>query len=156
MRWKIIEDDHFKHGGMDGIGGMDPYEADQDKPNYFLQVYKKGMEATLAMTEEMFGSRMTPKLKAQFKRNDLEALIALVSSRDWRLGLEDVLPTMTMPCMLFAGEADSRYSAARKCVESMPNATFVSLSSLDHIETFYRSDLVLPHITKFLANISHT
>ena len=138
------------------IGGMDPYEADQDKPNYFLQVYKKGMEATLAMTEEMFGLRMTPKLKAQFKANDLEALIALVSSRDWRLGLEDVLPTITMPCMLFAGEADSLYSGARKCVESMPNSTFISLPSLDHVETFYRSDLVLPHITKFLANVRHT
>ena len=135
---------------------MDPYEADQDKPNYFLQVYKKGMEATLAMTEEMFGPRMTPKLKAQFKTNDLEALIALVPSRGWRLGLEDVLPTMTMPCMLFAGEADSLYSGARKCVESMLNATFISLPSLDQVETFYRSDFVLPHITKFLANVGHT
>lgn len=137
------------------IGGRDPYKADQDEPNYFLQVYKKGMEATLAMTEKLFGSRMTPKLKAQFKRNDLEALIALVSSSDRRLGFEDVLPTMTMPCMLFAGEADSSYSAARKCVESMPNATFISLPNLDHIKTFYRSDLVLPHITKFLENVSH-
>jgi pimeloyl-ACP methyl ester carboxylesterase len=137
------------------IGGTHPYEADPDKPNYFLQVYKKGMEATLAMTEEIFGSRMTPKLKAQFKRNDLEALIALVSSRDRRLGLEEVLPTMTMPCLLFAGEADSVYSGARKCVESMPNATFISLPNLDHVETLYRSDLVLPHITKFLENANH-
>jgi pimeloyl-ACP methyl ester carboxylesterase len=107
------------------------------------------------MTEEIFGSRMTPKLKAQFKRNDLEALIALVSSRDRRLGLEEVLPTMTMPCLLFAGEADSVYSGARKCVESMPNATFISLPNLDHVETLYRSDLVLPHITKFLENANH-
>ncbi len=137
------------------IGGKSPYEADPDKPNYFLQVYRKGMDATLAMVEKMFGPRLTPELEAQFRAADLEALIALVSSRDWRLGFEDVLPTMTMPCLLFAGEADSSRSGMRRCVENMPNATFVSLPGLDHVETLYRSDLVLPHIIEFLANADH-
>jgi pimeloyl-ACP methyl ester carboxylesterase len=137
------------------IGGIDPYEEDLDKPNYYLQIYKKGMEATIAMTEEIFGPRMTPKLKAQFRTNDLEALIALVSSKDWRLGFEEILPTITMPCMLFVGEADSSYSDVHKCIESIPNATFISLPNLDHVETFYRSDLVLPYVIKFLKKLGH-
>jgi hypothetical protein len=33
----------------------------------------------------------------------------------------------------------------------MPNATFVSLSGLSHGQAEERSDLVLPHIKKFLA-----
>jgi pimeloyl-ACP methyl ester carboxylesterase len=64
--------------------------------------------------------------------------------------LEDVLPTMTMPCLLFAGENDPFYSGAKECAENMPNATFVSLPGLGHIEALYRSDLVLPHIAVFL------
>jgi pimeloyl-ACP methyl ester carboxylesterase len=138
------------------IGGMDPYETDQKEPNYFLEAYKKGMEATLAMTEDIFGFRMTPELKTQFKANDLEALIALVSSRDWLLGFEDILGSMTMPCMLFAGKADSSHPGARKCIKNISHATFISIPNLNHVETFYRSDLVLPHIIKFLGNLDPT
>ena len=37
----------------------------------------------------------------------------------------------------------------------MPNVTFVSLPGLKHAETFFRSDLVLPHVMKFLASVLH-
>ena len=37
----------------------------------------------------------------------------------------------------------------------MPNVTFVSLPNFNHSETFFRSDLVLPHVRKFLASVSH-
>jgi hypothetical protein len=70
-------------------------------------------------------------------------------------GLEDVLPTMRMPCLLFVGEADGAYAGVKECVQHMPNVTFVSLPDLKHSETFFRSDLVLPHVLKFLASASH-
>ncbi len=132
------------------IGGVDPHEGDPDKPNFFREVYEKGMEATLAMTDKIFGKWMTPGLKSQFRSNDLAALIALVSSRDWRIGFEDVLPTITMPCMIFVGEEDPSYPGALKGAKEMPNVTFVSIPELNHVDAAYRSELVLPHITKFL------
>jgi hypothetical protein len=61
---------------------------------------------------------------------------------------------MTMPCLLYAGEADGRYSGIKACIAHMPNTTFVSLPGLNHVETLFRSDLVLPHITQFLATVS--
>ena len=133
------------------IGGAQAYS--QTWKNSWLQLFKKGSEATLATVEKVFGRRMTPELKAQVLTNDYKALIALTSKRE-QLSLEDVLPTITMPCMLFVGEADGHYSGARECNKLIPNATFVSLPGLNHIECIYRIDLVLPHLTKFLAEVS--
>src|SRR5439155_870860 len=48
---------------------------------------------------------------------------------------------------------DGRYAGVKACVVHMPNVTFVSLPGLNHMEGFFRSDLVLPHVTKFLATV---
>jgi hypothetical protein len=63
----------------------------------------------------------------------------------------EVLPTLSMACLLYAGEADGRYANARRCVTHIPNATFLSLPGLKHAEGVFRSDLVLPHAKQFLA-----
>ena len=68
-------------------------------------------------------------------------------------GFEQVLPTMTMPCLLFAGEADANYPGLKECCKHIPNVTFFSLPGLNHPETFVQSNLVLPHITKFLETV---
>jgi len=118
-----------------------------------LELFKKEKGFIWDYFEKKYGSRiMTPQLKARWMTNDLEALIALVS-KDWMLSLEDALPTITMPCLLFVGEADPYYPGVKKCADSMPNATFVSFPNLGHIETLYRSDLVIPYIKKFLAGV---
>ena len=87
-----------------------------------------------------------------FECMDLEALTALVLE-DARKDVEDVLATLEIPILLFAGEADGDHTDAERCVESLPNATFVSLPGLGHIETQYRPDLMVPHIRKFLAEV---
>lgn len=134
------------------IGGADPYESDPEEPNFWLELFSKGMETFLATAEPMFGSRWTPELKAMGQATDLEALIALTSVQE-RLGFEDILPAITVPCLVVAGEAAGEYSGAKECVKRMPNATFVSLPGLSHIEAVYRIDLALPHIRAFLASV---
>lgn len=49
---------------------------------------------------EKAGMKMTPERRARLAANDYEAIAALFSAQHWRLGFEDVLPTMTMPCLL--------------------------------------------------------
>lgn len=135
------------------IGGAQPYNQDTWKNN-MLQLFKKGRKATLTAVEEMWGPRMTPWVKSVCLTNDLKALIALTSAR-W-LSFEGVLPTITLPCLIFVGETDGHYAGAKKCVESIPNGTFVSLPGLNHIECLYRTDLVLPHITQFLMSVDNS
>jgi pimeloyl-ACP methyl ester carboxylesterase len=93
---------------------------------------------------------MTPALRARLLTNDLKALLAL--SQD-RTSLADILPTMLMPCLLFVGEADPRLSQVRECVKHIANATFFSLPACDHVAAVAQSDLVLPHVSAFLAKV---
>jgi len=133
------------------IGGASPYGTAPAGPSV-LDIFKQGMEATLAAARQMFGPRWTPEKKTEFAANDLEALIAGLSVQE-ELDIEDLLPATTLPCLLFGGDLDPFHAGAAECAKRMPNATAVSLPGLDHIEAVYRSDLVLPHITRFLAQV---
>jgi pimeloyl-ACP methyl ester carboxylesterase len=132
------------------IGGQHPYARSfafqrQNVRNGIEQ----GMEAFVASLEATYGS-LWPEYKARLLATDLEALLAAAQDRE---SLEEMLPTMTLPCLLYAGEADANYSGAKECCKHIPNVTFVSLPGLNHPEAFVQSHLVLPHIRKFLATV---
>ena len=88
--------------------------------------------------------------QAEFFDNDFRALAAAQQDRP---SLEDILPTMTMPCLLYSGEADGVLPQVQACVQNMPNAKLVSFPGLNHPEAFYRADVVLPHAMKFLTQV---
>jgi pimeloyl-ACP methyl ester carboxylesterase len=88
---------------------------------------------------------------ARLLKNDVEALMA---ARVDALGFSDVLPTMTMPCLLYVGEADSDYPFVQETVAEMPNATLFTLPGLGHAEAYLSSDLVLPRVLEFLSSHS--
>ena len=69
--------------------------------------------------------------------------------------MEDVLPKIKTPCLLYAGEADAACPDA-ECAARVPGARFVSLPGLDHTQAFERIDLVLPHVKEFLARVNRT
>lgn len=119
----------------------------------FAALFKAGMDTFLAGMRPMFGQRYTPELEAMGLANDLEALAASVSVQE-EIDFQTLLPTLTLPCLLFGGEADPFFAGAEACCQQMPNATFLSLPGLGHIEALYRTDLVLPHIRKFLAEVA--
>jgi pimeloyl-ACP methyl ester carboxylesterase len=139
------------------IGGYGPMnEWSTVERNAFLDLFNKGMNNFLEKFGEMFGKWWTPEIKAIVESNDLDALIALVSAKDFIAlpGLEDLLPTVTVPCLFYVGEEDEGYSRQKECIARMPNASFISFPGLDHIEAGFRIDLLKPHITKFLAGVS--
>jgi pimeloyl-ACP methyl ester carboxylesterase len=147
------------------LGGMHPYARANQSWTEFLAVYQSTFSSDsvdtgkkLSLVEEWLGPTGTkmPEWRAYAQRvlaaNDWEAFIALVS-RDWGRGFDDVLPTMTMPVLLFVGETDSFYPGVRECAKSIPNATFISFPSLGHAELEVRKDLVLPYIIDFLKKV---
>jgi len=147
------------------IGGMHPYARTNQSWDKWLTAYRNAFSndsvdksEKLALVEEWLGptAAKMPEWKAYAQRvlaaNDWEAFLALVS-RDWGRGFDDVLPTMTMPVMLYVGETDSFYSGVRECAKSIPNAAFISFPGLGHTDVEARKDLVLPHISKFLKKV---
>ena len=136
------------------IGGASASGRDPNVPHPFLGPLEAGPEALVAWFEQ--SGPVSVEFRDQLLANDFEALIAsvIVPQR----GIEDDLPGMTMPILLYVGENDDGASpmAVQENANRLPNATFVSLPGLDHFQAGRRSDLVLPHVKKFLARVSKT
>lgn len=68
--------------------------------------------------------------------------------------IDDVVLSATkLPCLIFVGGNDDRYSWAQEASQILPNAAFFSLPGLDHIDAHHRIDLVIPAITEFLSDV---
>jgi pimeloyl-ACP methyl ester carboxylesterase len=105
-------------------------------------------QSFLEALETVVGESIRPEAKPLLFSNDL---IALAAAARQRPDLTAVLATIRIPTMFFAGDADARYSLIRDAASRVEAAEFVSLPGLNHISTFVRSDLVLPHVMKFLS-----
>jgi pimeloyl-ACP methyl ester carboxylesterase len=127
------------------IGGAQPYGQSMEP---YRAILRGGMTAWIGVLEEMAGP-LPPATAARLRRNDVAALRASFA-RD-RPDISAALPAVAVPCLLFAGEADPLAPLVRRCAEELPRATFRALPGLNHIATFRRSDLLLPRLTRFLA-----
>ena len=68
--------------------------------------------------------------------------------------MEDVLPKMTMPCLVYVGEADPLFDQVCQFVKLMPNVTFFSLPGLGHGQTFRYRDHSLARVKGFVGEAS--
>jgi len=136
------------------IGGQEPSEISQEGTRWWLQLLEKGMDAVMATLETEV--RMEPEMKTRLLANDAKALSAMLLAPDYRASLEDVLPSITVPCLIFIGEADSDFAGAKECVKHIRSAEFVSFPGLNHMQVISNSHLVLPRIIKFLEKASQT
>jgi pimeloyl-ACP methyl ester carboxylesterase len=132
------------------IGGAHPYERgvpassrlDGSDPQAFVEALMRRLGVDFAT--------LPAAKQAEFFDNDF---LALAADQLDRPSLEDMLPTMRMPCFLYSGEADSVTPRMQECVQSVPSATFVSFPGLNHPEAFWRADVVLPAVMKFLRDV---
>ncbi len=133
------------------IGGSDPYERivpaesrlDGSDPDAFVNALFGRLRIDPAT--------VPPAIRDEILANDFEAVAAAQQDRP---SIADILPTMTMPCLLYAGEPDPIFPKTHESAQHMPNVTFFPLPGLDHGAAFRESGLVLPHVTKFLREHS--
>jgi pimeloyl-ACP methyl ester carboxylesterase len=130
------------------IGGI---PAQEDSFATFEGVDGTDPESFFAAYEAKLGVRLPPDRKARMATNDLQALAAAAQTRP---SLEEVLPQMTMPCLLFVGEADPWSPLVQDNARRIPKATVVSFPGLGHAEVSRRADLVLPQVTQFLRAVT--
>jgi pimeloyl-ACP methyl ester carboxylesterase len=113
--------------------------------------FRKAMKEGVAAIPGLWGAELPETLRARLLTNDLKAMDA---SRVDSLGVADVLPTMTLPCLLYAGSTDPIYPLVEATVAEMPNVEFFTLSGLGHAEVLFRSELVLPRVMDFLRSVA--
>ena len=95
------------------IGGMHPYESPSESANARIALLQQGMAAYVADAETQNGP-MAADRKARLLANDPAALIASLQAPRGLAGIEQLLLDMTLPCLLYVGEADSFYPGAQR------------------------------------------
>jgi pimeloyl-ACP methyl ester carboxylesterase len=126
------------------LGGAHPYE---DKMALVQGQFSRGMETYIAETEAQ-GMKWPAERRMRKLANDPQAVNAATGPRP---GGEDVLPLISVPCLLYSGDADPRLPLAKKAAASIKGSRFAVIPGADHLEAFVRGDLVLPHISSHLA-----
>jgi pimeloyl-ACP methyl ester carboxylesterase len=126
------------------FGGAHPYAENMQA---FRNLMNSGEFAT--MMDQLFRGRV-PAIHSRFLTNDLDALRALTQDRECNA---DGLSSMTMPCLLFAGELDPRLAKMKECASALSSPTFFTLPECDHIDAFLSSDVAIPHIKAFLSKV---
>ena len=99
---------------------------------------------------ESSGRSLPAETREMLLNNDPAALVAAIDGMMTWPGAGEDLASISTPCLIWAGAADSLHDRAREAAGCMPSVTFVSVPGLDHNQAGARSDLVLPHIQKFL------
>jgi pimeloyl-ACP methyl ester carboxylesterase len=131
------------------LGGNHPYQPPSAADDPWIPMLQKGAD----IIPSIWSVPLSSSLEARLVQNDVEALVAIRQNRGGRRGAEDLLPKMSMPCLLYAGEGDPYCPRVKECSTQIPNAAFVSVPDLGHADTFFRSDLILPEIKQFLDNL---
>jgi pimeloyl-ACP methyl ester carboxylesterase len=131
------------------IGGAQPYGQSMAPYRTILQ---EGLESGLAQLETAAGISLPEAAQQRFLQNDARALLAAYTND--RPDISEILPAMTMPCLLFAGEADPLQPAIERCAAELSNATFVAWPGLNHIQMGLQLKTMLSHLTQFLTTVS--
>jgi len=129
------------------LGGAHPYGEDMQAFRAMVPDDPRDFPSRL---EPVYGVHLGPAMRERVAANDIAAIRALTADRE---DLSSVLPTMTMPCLLFAGSADPRRPRIEEAARAIQDATLFQLADCSHVAAWGRSDLVLPHLREFLDRL---
>ena len=136
------------------IGGMSADTPNTDiPPENRIELLRQGMDAYVQDAEQNEGP-MESGRKERLLNNDPDALTAATIALRGTDGVEDRLPNIHLPCLLYCGDADGYFEAARKSAEAIPTAMFVGIPGLNHGQVARAGSEVLPHVMRFLAKVN--
>ncbi len=135
------------------INGDEP--AGYDDSELTTMMLDMGADGWAKMVEDIARANdvWQPGIYNAYAGNDVEALALAFVELSW-MDATDILPDIKIPMLLLQGTNDAELDAMTEASEQIPNAKLVLLDGLDHIQGFFLSDKVLPHVTKFLEEVS--
>ncbi|MFH0846803.1 MAG: alpha/beta hydrolase [Chloroflexota bacterium] len=144
------------------LGGINPMNTTPEPERLLFKeqisswtlAIKEGLQAHIASWERRYGRPFDPRLVPTMLANDPEALLLITRRLADEVGVEEVLPKINVPCLLFAGTVDVFHPGIKEAATRMPNATFFSLLGHDHMQAYTHIELTLPYIKKFLAEVN--
>lgn len=126
------------------VGGAHPF---QESLRDFAGVDGSDPDAFLRSLSSFIGEQIAPEFHPIILQNDLVALSAAAQDRQ---SLEERLPDIGIPCLLFVGESDKRVEKISLCVAKLPDARLLVVPSSGHATALLKVDVVLPAVAGFL------
>jgi pimeloyl-ACP methyl ester carboxylesterase len=139
------------------LGGADPFQPDAGpiEEDAWLRLFRQGMPTFVADWERR-DPNMPAIMRERWLALDGQAMAAAQEAGLTAPSLEDLLPTIETPTLIYYGTEDYPDRLPERAASAMPNATVVALEGLNHSQAIRRSDLVLPHVVAFLNQVSRT
>ena len=139
------------------LGGADPFQPDTGpiEDDAWLRLFRQGMPAFVADWERR-DPNMPAIMRERWLALDARAMAAAQEAGLTAPGLEDALPTIQTPTLIYYGTDDYPDRLPERAAAKMPNATVVALEGLNHAQAIRRSDLVLPHVEAFLDRVTQS
>ncbi len=136
------------------LGGASPYNNDDPtKPHPLMGMMRRGIEEGVEAMIDAYrvwaGGTVHPTSEARLRTLDPRAMLAFFEYSPDETGLEAVLPTMTMPCLLYIGDQDDPEDILTYA-KQIPNAVTLVLPGLNHAQTSAAVDLIVPRALEFL------
>jgi pimeloyl-ACP methyl ester carboxylesterase len=125
------------------------FPSAKGEEDVLLATLRRGPDELL----KMWGASATPALAERLMASDIAALIAIRRQRLVTDAFSDVVGTIAVPTLLYAGAADPIHDGAQESASQIRGAKFISVPGLNHIEMMCRSELVLPHVEQFLTSL---
>ena len=137
------------------LGGTDPFEqgAGPIEDDAWLRLFRQGMPAFVADWER-HDPNMPAIMRERWLTLDAQAMAAAQEAGLTAPSLEDALPTIKTPTLIYFGTGDYPDRLLERAAAKMPNATVVALEGLNHAQAIRRSDLVFPHVQAFLDRVT--
>lgn len=137
------------------ITGYSPFAAEGDEAAEmaaWADDLRGGMTGFVAGYERRHGE-LPDDARVRWLANDGAALAACVATMIAESDGSQVadLPAIEAPVLFLVGSEEPFFDQGREAASLLPGGEFVPLDGLDHVQTFFRSDLVLPHVREFFA-----
>ena len=137
------------------LGGADPFQSDAGpiEDDEWLRLFRQGMPDFVGDWQRR-DPNMPAIMRERWLALDAQAMAAARVADLIAPSLEDALPTIQTPTLIYYGTDDYPDRLPERAAAKMPNATVVTLEGLNHSQAVRRSDLVLPHVEAFLHQVT--
>lgn len=143
------------------LGGTHPYPASDDGSWHAEQIKNLEKQTTadfVAGVEGLLSSLdfppLSPRMRTGLLKHDLRALIAWHQAVPDFPAFDDILGSISVPCLLYAGENTGEYSGARRAAQEIPGAAFVGIPNGGHLEGGTWIEILRPHILQSVSSTS--
>jgi pimeloyl-ACP methyl ester carboxylesterase len=127
--------------------------GDSDKPHDPAAYRVELMASDIISVLDDLGLETAHYMGYSSLKHDLQALVAWHRSViEGVPAYDDILSTIAVPCLIYAGENTGEYADAARAAQEIPGAVFVGISNGEHLEGGTWIDILWPHISRIVKS----